>query len=100
MRVIKNIRLKEYQYFNFSINLRGNFEAMRYAFKSLGTTSGRIECTGLVTDRKRPEVVRLQPKKAPKYSKDLEVVNSGSLTASDEDYLKKKATAWGLRYKP
>jgi hypothetical protein len=50
--------------------------------------------------QKRPEVVRLQPKKAPKYSKDLEVVNSGSLIASDEDYLKKKATAWGLRYKP
>jgi hypothetical protein len=30
MKVIKNIRLKEYQYFNFSINLRGNFEAIRY----------------------------------------------------------------------
>jgi hypothetical protein len=100
MKVIKNIKLKEYQYFNFSINLRGNFVAMRYAFKSLGTTSGKIECTGLVTDRKRAEVVRLQPKKPPKYSKDLEGVNSGSLTASDEDYLKKKAMAWGLRYKP
>jgi hypothetical protein len=42
---------------------------------------------------------RLSPKKAPKYSKNLEVVNSSSLTASNETYLEKKALAWGLRYK-
>ena len=72
---------------------------MRYAFKSIGTASGNIECTGLVKDMKYPTVVRQDPKKAPKYSKDLEVVNSASLTLSDERYLEKKALAWGLRYK-
>jgi hypothetical protein len=47
---------------------------------------------------KAPQVICQQPKKAPKYSKDLEVVNTSSLTASDEQYLEKKALAWGLRY--
>jgi hypothetical protein len=99
IKVVKNIRMKQYQYFHFSVKLGNNFQAMRYAFKSIGTTSGNIECTGLVKDMKQPMVIRLQPKKAPKYSKDMEVVNSSSLTASDEKYLEKKALAWGLRYK-
>ena len=99
VKVVKNIRLKEYQYFYFSAKLGNNFQAMRYAFKSIGTASGNIECTGLVKDMKHPQVIRQQPKKAPKYSKDVEVVNSSSLTASDEKYLEKKALAWGLRYK-
>jgi hypothetical protein len=60
---------------------------MMYAFKSISTASGNIECTSLVKDLKTPDMV----KKAPKYSKDLEIVNSGSLTASDEEYLEKKA---------
>jgi hypothetical protein len=44
-------------------------------------------------------VVIQQPKKAPKYLKDIETMNSGSLTTSDEEYLEKKALAWGLGYK-
>jgi hypothetical protein len=99
VKIIKNIRLKEYQYFYFSAKLGNNFQVMRYAFKSIGTASGNIECTGLVKDMKYPTLVRQNPKKAPKYSKDLEVVNSASLTLSDERYLEKKALAWGLRYK-
>jgi hypothetical protein len=67
--------VKEYQYFYFSTKLGNNFQTMRYAFKSIGTASGNIELTG------------------------LEVVNTSSLTASDEKYLEKKALAWGLRYK-
>jgi hypothetical protein len=53
----------------------------------------------LVKDIKLAEVDRLPPKKAPKYAKNLEMVNPSSLTASDETYLEKKALAWGLRYK-
>jgi hypothetical protein len=99
VKVIKNIKLRVYQYFYFSAELGNNFRAMRYVFKSLHTASGEIECTGLVKDTKLANVERLSPKKAPKYSKNLEVVNSSSLTASDETYLEKKALAWGLRYK-
>jgi hypothetical protein len=99
VKVIQNIRLKEYQYFYFSAKLGNNFQVMRYAFKSIGTALENIECTGLVKDMKYPTVVCQQPKKAPKYSKDLEAVNSASLTLSDERYLEKKALAWGLRYK-
>jgi hypothetical protein len=54
---------------------------------SIGTASGNIECTGLVIDMKYPTVVHQQPKKALKYSNDLEAVNSASLTLSDERYL-------------
>jgi hypothetical protein len=91
--------LKVYQYFYFSTKLENNFRALRYTFKSLRTASGEIEYTGLVKDIKLAEVDHLPPKIAPKYSKNLEVVNSTSLTASDETYLEKKALAWGLRYK-
>jgi hypothetical protein len=72
---------------------------MRYAFKSLRTASGNIECTGLVKDTKLALVKRQPAKKPPKYSKNLEVVNASSLMDSDEKYLKKKALSWGLRYK-
>jgi hypothetical protein len=99
VKIIKNIKVKEYQYFYFSTKLGNNFRTMRYAFKSIGTASGNIELTGLVKDTKLANVERQQPKKAPKYSKSLEVVNASSLTASDEKYLEKKALAWGLRYK-
>jgi hypothetical protein len=95
VKVIKNIKLKVYQYFYFSAKLGNNFRAMRYAFKSLNTSSGEIECMGFVKDLKLADVHRLPPKKAPKYSKSLEVVNAASLTTSDETYLEKKALAWG-----
>jgi hypothetical protein len=98
-KVIKNIKLKVYQYFYFSTKLGNNFRAMRYAFKSLRTASGNIECTGLVKDTKLALVERQPAKKPPKYSKNLEVVNASSLTDSDEKYLEKKALSWGLRYK-
>jgi hypothetical protein len=52
-----------------------------------------MHCLG--DKQKEAEVVRLQPKKAPKYSKDLEVVNSGSLTASDKAYLKRRPQPGG-----
>jgi hypothetical protein len=68
---------------------------MRYAFKSLNTSFGEIECTGLVKDLKLADVHCLPPKKAPKYSKSLEVVNAAFLTTSDETYLEKKALAYG-----
>jgi hypothetical protein len=91
--IIKNIKLKVYQYFYFSDKLRNNFHTMRYVFKSLHTASGESECTGLVKDTKLANVESLSPKKAPKYSKNLEVVNSSSLTTRIEIYLKKKALA-------
>jgi hypothetical protein len=91
VKAITNIKLKEYQYFYFFTKLAERFTAMRYTFKSLNTNSGNIECTGLVKDVKTPNMIRQQPKKAPKYSKDIETINSGSLTTSDEEYLEKKA---------
>jgi hypothetical protein len=78
---------------------KGPCSTMRYAFKSLRTASGNIECTGLVKNTKLANVDRQPAKKPPKYSKNLEVVNTSSLTDSDEKYLEKKALAWGLRYK-
>jgi hypothetical protein len=63
VKVIKNIKLKVYQYFYVSAKLGNNFHAMRYAFKSLNTSSGEIECTGLVKDLKLADVHRLPPKR-------------------------------------
>jgi hypothetical protein len=72
-----------------------NFQVMRYAFKSLRTASGNIVCTGLVKDTKLANIVHQPSKKPPKYSQNLEVVNTSSLTDNNEKYLEKKALAWG-----
>jgi hypothetical protein len=61
VKVIQNIRLKEYQYFYFSAKLENNFQVMRYAFKFIGTASGNIECMGLVKDMKYPTTQKGPP---------------------------------------
>jgi hypothetical protein len=71
VKVIQNIKLKEYQYFYFVIphTLGNNFGVIRCAFKSLRTVSGKIECMGLVKDTKLASIVHQPTKKLPKYSK-------------------------------
>eukprot|EP01127_Copromyxa_protea_P014580 TRINITY_DN409_c0_g1_i1.p1 TRINITY_DN409_c0_g1~~TRINITY_DN409_c0_g1_i1.p1 ORF type:complete len:467 (-),score=82.65 TRINITY_DN409_c0_g1_i1:223-1623(-) len=97
---ISNIKLKEYQYFHFSTKFPENtFQALRYAFKSLRTESGLIELAGLVKDIKEAKIIKQNPKKQPKFSKSLGVVNDSVLTPSDEAYLEKKALLWGIKYK-
>jgi hypothetical protein len=96
--IISNISLKTYNYFHFSIKFGKKFKAIRYGFKILNTT-GAIECSGLIIEEKTPNIIRQVTKRNPKYSKNIEVANSNLLTPSDEEFLKKKAKVWGLKYK-
>jgi hypothetical protein len=97
-KAMKGIKLKHYNFFTFFSN-QDTFKAHRFAFKTNRTTSGFIEYSGLFTDTKNINIERLEKKKAPKYSKEIESVNSSGLTSLDEKFLLKKANAWGLRYK-
>jgi hypothetical protein len=92
---IKNIKVKNINFFSFNSNNSQFLTTYRLTF---GETTGIITCTGFTTNSVGIKIQKLGPKKAPKYSKRLGVVNSAALTDSDEQYLMKKAGAWGLHY--
>ena len=89
--------MKEFNFFIFLSSKPESFITHRLTFKSNRTTTGKIETSGFEKITKLATFKRLEPKKAPKYSKSVGVVNS-VLTDSDKAYLEKRATTWGLHY--
>jgi len=85
-------KIRDLHYFYFNSKYTESFTTYRYTFISNRTTTNEIECTRL---REDVRIVKKDDpkkfKKPPKYSKDIEAVNSTNLTAADEKLLQKKA---------
>jgi hypothetical protein len=92
--------IKSYNFFKFDSRSTNFITTFRLTFRSNRNTTGVLECTGARQGQKAVTIVRTEPKTAPKYSKDLALVNSASLTAGDEELLAGKAHDWGLAYNP
>lgn len=95
---VKNIKSKAFNYFAFNSKVADSITTLRLRFRT-NKENGALEYTSLEKLTKVAQLVRGKPTRSPKYSKRVELVNSATLTEGDEDYLKKKASAWGLYYK-
>jgi len=91
--------LKNINYFHFNYNTPKAFTTYSLVFQ-VNTRTQEIEYKELKQTALKVATKTIKKQTQPKFSKQLESVNSINLTSSDNLFLQKKAKSWGLTYAP